>query len=345
MKKLSVFFIFILALGFGMACLISLAILTADSQKKSDVESVSALPVENMWAVTNISVLDHKEVTDLAGETGTQTLMGTPLKVEAVKEDWLRVETPEGYRAWVKDLSVVKMDDSSFDEWRSARKLIITSNYAVLLETADENSAQVRDAVMGCILGFSGVNGDYYEGFLPDGSAVFVSKADAMDFNQWLDLREPSQETVVAMARQMYGIPYVWGGTSVKGMDCSGFTKTVYFQNGLILRRNASQQQVDGEIIATDGEWSSLQPGDLLFFGRKAEKDKPAKASHVGIYIGDSHFIHASSYIRISSLNPQDKDYYPNAVNFIGASRVLGNEDCDRGIVSVRNHDWYFKQN
>jgi len=302
-------------------------------------------PVENVWAVTDIAVLDHKEITDLAGETGTQTLMGTPMKVEAAKDDWLKVETPEGYHAWVKDLAVVQMDDAQFDSWRGSPKLIITANYTLLREAASKTSAQLRDAVAGCLIGYRGVEEDYYEGYLPDGTTVFVPKSDAMDFGQWLDLRDPSQENIVATAEQLSGIPYVWGGTSVKGMDCSGFTKMVFFLNGLILRRNASQQQVDGETLATDGDWSPLQPGDLVFFGRKATSEKPAKASHVGIYLGNSHFIHASSFIRVSSLDPEDDDYYPNAVNFIGAGRVLGNEDCDRGIVSIKKHEWYFKQN
>ena len=55
-----------------------------------------------------------------------------------------------------------------------------------------------------------------------------------------------SPETIVATAYRFFGVPYLWGGTSVKGMDCSGFTKTVYFLNGVLLPRDASQQVARG---------------------------------------------------------------------------------------------------
>ena len=70
-------------------------------------------------------------------------------------------------------------------------------------------------------------------------------------------------------------MPYLWAGTSIKGVDCSGFSKSVYFLNGYMLLRNASQQYKTGEPVDVSQGLDNLQPADLVFFGREATEDKP----------------------------------------------------------------------
>ena len=118
------------------------------------------------------------------------------------------------------------------------------------------------------------------------------------------------REALVNTAKDFIGVPYLWGGSSPDdGFDCSGLTMTVYQLNGLNLPRNSARQFEVGDSISK----SNLQKGDLVFFALKGE----SSVSHVGIYIGDDKFIHASSQggkIRVDSLS---SNYFTN--QYIGS--------------------------
>ena len=118
-------------------------------------------------------------------------------------------------------------------------------------------------------------------------------------------------DQVVSVAMQYLGTPYVWGGTTPKGFDCSGFTKYVYNKMGITLNRTAAQQLNNGYSV------SNLQPGDLLFY--KNTYAGAGAASHVGIYIGNNQFIHAGGgSVKITSTY---HEYY--ASRYIGARRIF----------------------
>jgi len=119
----------------------------------------------------------------------------------------------------------------------------------------------------------------------------------------------PNSESILRVAKSYLGRPYLWGGTSGNGMDCSGFTKTVLFQNGWLLPRDASQQVLVGMPIETDTTLKNILPGDFLFFGRKANDQQTEKVTHVAIYLGEGEIIHSSGYIRIQSLKRGDSTF------------------------------------
>ena len=116
---------------------------------------------------------------------------------------------------------------------------------------------------------------------------------------------------IVQMAQQYMGTPYVWGGSSPGGFDCSGFIYYIYGQFGISLPRMSDGQFEVGRAISGD----NLLPGDLVFFTTY----EPG-ASHVGIYLGGGRFIHASSAAGEVTITPLGKSYYQE--RYLGARRV-----------------------
>lgn len=104
---------------------------------------------------------------------------------------------------------------------------------------------------------------------------------------------DKKEEMVVELSRQWVNAPYLWGGRTPLGVDCSGFVQVIYKQMGIDLPRDAWQQAQDGKPVK---KFSEIQPGDLAFFDNKED------IVHVGILLGDEQIIHASGKVRIDTI-------------------------------------------
>lgn len=121
----------------------------------------------------------------------------------------------------------------------------------------------------------------------------------------------PKGQALIDTAAQYLGVPYVWGGTSPSGFDCSGFVQYVCNQNGISIARVADDQLHSSGYSVSRSE---LQPGDLVFFG------SGDYASHVGMYVGDGMMIHAPSTGKNIMYTSIESDYYRS--RYVGARRV-----------------------
>ncbi len=290
-------------------------------------DSIQVLPLADLKdktnAVVTLSVANLRSEPKHPAELATQATMGTPLKVWKQKSGWYLVQTPDHYLAWVDGSGIKLMDNTAFAAWQKGEKLLYTLPYGFAYAAPDKGGATVSDLVYGDVMVLKNQTKEFYEVGFPDGRTAFVSLPEAEKYAKWAATRQPTEQNLVETSKKLMGLPYLWGGTSFKGVDCSGFTKTVYFMNGLVLPRDASQQVHVGEPIDTQNGFQNMRPGDLLFFGSKAKDGRPERVVHVGMWIGNNEFIHSAGRVRISSMDPASPNFdEPELKRFLRAKRV-----------------------
>jgi len=306
----------------------------------SFTDSITLLPdpavVDKPWGLVSVSVCNIRTKPSHADEMATQALMGTPVKILNKRGGWLFIQTPDSYLGWTDD-PVTELSDSALTAWKSADRLIYTRHTGVI---TDAEGQTVSDIVFGVILEKRGEQRDNFMVRLPDGRVGFIKKGDADDFRVWAEKTKPDADRMIKFARTFLGTPYLWGGTSTKAIDCSGFTKTIYYSAGLMLTRDASGQFRYGEVRNVENGCDSLVPGDLLFFGRV--RDGKKRITHTGMYIGDTEFIHSSRLVRINSFDSTRTNYSQYLLEILQGARGIIGVASGEGFVRVSDHPWYF---
>jgi len=299
-------------------------------------DSIEVLPATNLqgkvYGVITNSVANLRSTPSHSSELVTQATLGIPLNVYQKDRSWYQIQTPDKYLSWVDGGGIELMTKAEFDAWQASEKLIFTKIYGNSYKNTDEQSQVVSDLVAGNILSLVSEKASFYEVKYPDGRIAFVPKSDAVPYLEWKSNLTFAKEDLVEISKTMLGVPYLWGGTSIKGVDCSGFTKTIYFMNGMIIPRDASQQIHEGILIDDSKEFGKLIPGDLLFFGRKATESSPERVIHVGMWIGNNEFIHSSGKVRISSMDKESENFDEYNYNrYLRTKRILN--EIDEGLI------------
>ncbi len=298
-------------------------------EKKEIEDKIDILPLKELgtkiFGIVNLSVANIRSKPDHTAELSTQVLLGSKLKILKSSKEWYYVQCEDDYLGWVDDDGVAMMDQQYFDEWIQAEKVIVTSAFTFAYSEPNTSSVPVSDVVIGDLLKYISTEDGYVRVEFPDGRLGFISNDQIENYQQWFNSRELTFNSINRTAHSMLGVPYVWGGTSIKGVDCSGFTKLVFQLNGIRLPRDASQQVFVGELIDTKNGFDKLIPGDLLFFGIKDQITSKERITHVAIYIGNLEFIHSSGRVRINSFDKSMKNFAAGRLKtFVIAKRILG---------------------
>jgi len=265
--------------------------------------------------------------------------MGTPLKILKKSGGWIFVQSPDHYLGWISDSGTEEWTKEQIEKWRKSERVIFMKKIGTIF--SDKHPGEVvSDVVPGSILVKTSDDSKNVHVILPDGRTGSLEKADVTDLKKWSDDVTPDAGNLIKLAKSMLGTPYLWGGTSSKAFDCSGFMKTLYFMNGVLLARDASLQYLHGKPVDITATTDSLRPGDLIFLGSVNEGKK--RIYHVGMYIGNTEVIHCSGMVRINSLD-RSRENFSNYLRsgLIGARRIIG-VPVERGLERIKNNKWYF---
>lgn len=313
------------------------------SKKVKLSDSISLIPdtgiIKKPWGLIDVSVGNIRLSPDHGMEMTSQAVMGTPVKILAEDDGWLQVQTPDSYIGWIDGDAITAMTVSIYFDWKKSARVIFLGKTGDIIASPDNNEV-VSDIVAGVVLKAIGREKSFWHVLLPDGRSGYLPGNECRGFSDWAAETRPEADKILKTAKSLMGTPYLWGGTSVKGLDCSGFVKTVYFLNGIILSRDASLQVRHGMEISDHRNTGNLKEGDLLFFGWN--RGTALRPTHVGMYIGNTEFIHESGMVKINSLDSTRKNFSRfRRDSFLAARRIIG-IDPGKGMQRVALHTWYF---
>jgi gamma-D-glutamyl-L-lysine dipeptidyl-peptidase len=266
----------------GALLLAAGVLLQAATAPAPAAQAVVVVAVENMYAAPDESV-----------EVVSQATLGQVVDVIDTRGRFARVRTPDLYEGWLPRAAVSLYPDAATPRYaRAGRVVEVTSLMAYLYRDADVETARpLTGAPLASRLEVSADGPD--EGWLtvrlPYGDTAYVQAGDVTPADPAGPRRRGSPEEVLATARRFLGVPYLWGGMTARGLDCSGLVSRVYLANGVVLPRDADLQFESPDLVPV--ERTALQPADLVFFGRDAKS-----ITHVGLYAGDGRFISATTH-------------------------------------------------
>lgn len=314
----------------------------------------SLLPAKHLngleYGLANLSVCNNRAAPQNAAEMMTQMILGTPVEVLKKQGGFYLVRTPDGYLSYTDGTAVSLMNKQDFENWKKSKRIIYMEDFGHAFSKADVKSTRVSDLVKGNILVLSAEEKGFYKVSFPDKRIGYIKKTDAKLFAGWQKRPNPNADAILATAKTLVGVPYLWGGTSIKGVDCSGFTKTSYFLNGIVIPRDASQQAlvgVDVDVLEGDSTnidkcLKNLKAGDLLFFAAaKLRGTKGGRVTHTAIYMGNGEFIQSAGMVRISSLLPTAANYDERGYKTLVSAKRYLTEIGKAEITRVDKHGWY----
>jgi len=241
--------------------------------------------------------VDHKQ-------EGTEMLYGEAVRLIREKGKYLQVQSSIGYLGYIPKDAVRRVNLQEWNRYQTGKQAIFTQN-----DTLDNGMV----ILLGSRL-------PYLENetlLLSDGSELTLPP----EHYKVIDpTSNPLRQEILNSAQKYLGLPYVWGGRSSEGVDCSGFVMQSYALNNIYLPRDSDEIAIVGRMVGYPGWMEAMLPGDIMFFVGSRRM-----ITHTGIYMGDNKVIHSlGKGVQIQSMKPEDPDYSENlGQRFAFAKRIF----------------------
>jgi hypothetical protein len=259
-------------------------------------DRIEVLPCNSLgaqrYAIAKVPLVVYYSQPSGMQEHLTESTLGDSIFLQKFdeKNGYYYAQHSNGYLGWVKQEDVLPMDLTEFRKWRSGTKALFRKSYQ------DESTGVFIP--LGADLPIS-TDGKI---IIPGNEPVSVPTG----YYRVYDIKPAAwTQELLENAKEFLEVPYVWGGVSNQGVDCSGFVMILNRSFGINLARDADEQFLAGEIVGWRGNLEDMLPGDLIYFC--AEN---GRISHTGIYAGKGKFIHAAEpVVRYNSFNPEAPEY------------------------------------
>lgn len=260
------------------------------------------------WTLVNRAVTDLRKTPSRTAERLSQARIGETARILEARDEWLRVHlVRDGYLGWMRANALQRCTAEDVRTYYAAREVLVQAELAT-----------AYDAPGGCAVGklpfavavpVNTRRDNFVAVSLPDGRVWWLKQSDVLPLAQRPRPDAAGIAHTLSLIRRFVGLPYLWGGRTPWGYDCSGLAQTFWGFMDVSLPRDADQQMLAGVPVA-----DAPQPGDLLFFGDLADAAtfKPQRVTHVAISLGGDDFIHANGTaggISYNSRNPSAPNY------------------------------------
>ena len=212
----------------------------------------------------------------------SQLILGMRVEVLSRRHDWVRLRGEDGYVGWVHGGYLRTGSEDWAYSWE--RGTAGVSAVSLGAELVDDEGRTLAPLPWGARLAHH--TRAYH---LPDGRHGLIANGEVVPIDRLRDWFPPRGESVVCTARRWLGAPYLWGGLTQLGVDCSGFVQAVLWMHGIALPRDSDLQSAMGARIEQQDPLAAARPGDLVYFAERAER-----VSHVAISLGGALIIHSA---------------------------------------------------
>lgn len=246
------------------------------------------------YGIINVAVADMRSRPEMHSERLSQVLFGTAVEIRRTKSNYSKIQLPEGYLGWCRSAHINMIELELWKKYKAKRKRPVRA----LSVTVYDQGGKIQHPYRLCfgtklvIQKKDGLN--LFR--IPGGTNRSLSCSSLLD-PKAKKQSEVKQTQIISCAKRFLGSPYLWGGITPMGIDCSGLVQIIYRFFGMELPRDSKDQRDSGEKIS----YENIKSGDLLFF-----------PGHVAISLGRGRMIHASAHrgmVAIDSFIRSDQNY------------------------------------